>query len=84
MRIRVILYILYYKVYNSNCYQVGHDLIGYAYYIDVSMPEHETLPSSSKKCLQIVAVTLFVWQRLKSVYQIVSYLTAARVVYLVI
>ena len=27
MRFRFILYILYYKVYNSSCSQVGHDLI---------------------------------------------------------
>ena len=27
MSIRFILYILYYKVYNSSCSQVGHDLI---------------------------------------------------------
>ena len=27
MRIRYILYILYFKVYNSSCSQVGHDLI---------------------------------------------------------
>ena len=27
MHIWFILYILYYKVYNSNCSQVGHDLI---------------------------------------------------------
>ena len=27
MRIRVIPYILYYKVYNLSCNQVGHDLI---------------------------------------------------------
>ena len=33
--IRVILYILYYKVYNSSCNQVGHDLIDHVQ----SLPE---------------------------------------------
>ena len=49
--------ILYYKVYNSNCYQVGQDLIDHVHCIDASMQEHETLSSSRKMCLQIVAVT---------------------------
>ena len=47
---------MYYKVYNSNYYQVGHDLIDYVHCMDASLPEHEALPSSHKICLQIEAV----------------------------
>ena len=43
--------ILYYKVYNSNCYQVGHDLIDHAHCNDASMPEYEALPLSHKMYL---------------------------------
>ena len=50
MRILVIPYILYYKVYNSNCYLIDH-----VHCIDASMPEHEALPSH-KMCLQIEAI----------------------------
>ena len=54
---QIIPYILYYQVYNSNCYQVGHNLIDHFHCTDAFMPEHEALPLSKKMCLQIVAVT---------------------------
>ena len=41
-RIRFILYILYYKVYNSSCSQVGHDLIGRV----ISSPEQIKITAS--------------------------------------
>ena len=56
MRIRVIPYILYYKIYNTNCFQVGHNLIDHVHCIDASLTGHEALPSSHKMCLQIEAV----------------------------
>ena len=43
MHIWVVQRILYYKVYNSNCYQVGHDLTDHVHCISASMPEHEAL-----------------------------------------
>ena len=47
---------MYYKVYNSNCYQVKHDLIDHVHFIDASLPEHDALPLSHQMCMQIEAV----------------------------
>ena len=45
-----------YKVYNSNCHQIGHNhLIDHAHCI--IMPEHEALCLLHKMCLQIIALT---------------------------
>ena len=53
--------------------------------IDASIPEHAALPSSHKKHLQKEAVVFICsGEDFNGVYQIMSYLTAARVVYLVI
>ena len=62
--------------------EVGHYLIDHVYCINTSMPEHEAVPLSHKTCLQIEAV--FDLAKTEHAYQIVSYLIAAQVVYLVI
>ena len=43
-------------MYNSNCCQIGHDLIDHVYCISAFMPEHAPLPSSHKMYLQIETV----------------------------
>ena len=84
-RIQFILHVLYYKVYNSSCSRVGHDLIDCVksspeqIKITASICKHLLCDDESAACSGIDASMQPTWS-----YQIVSYLTAVRVVYLVI
>ena len=82
VRIRFILYILYIKVYNSSCSQVGHDLI------DRIKTSPEQIKITASICKYILcddgSAAFSGKDAVNMVYQIVPYLTAVPVVYLVI
>ena len=70
MRIWFILYILYHKVYNSSCSQVGHDLI------DRVKPSPEQIKITASICKHILRDDGRCIDTVNMVYQIVSYLIA--------
>ena len=81
-RIRVIPYtgILYYKVYNSSCSQVGHDLIDRLQ----SLPEQIKVTAYICKHILCDDGSASSSDTVNMVYQIMSYLTAVLVAYLVL